>query len=140
MTTLNDVGAELAEANRISCMTDVTGYGFLGHLLEMLGDQMGARISYSSVPIIQGVLELAREGFVPGGTHDNWDSVKDHVVADALDEHQRWVLADAQTSGGLLIACDPGDRGSVRRTLRDHGLRDAEIGTITEERTVVLEA
>lgn len=140
MTTLNEVGADLAESNLISCMTDITGYGFLGHLLEMLGESMGARISYSSVPVIEGVLDMAREGFVPGGTHDNWQSVKTNVDARKLDEHQRLVLADAQTSGGLLIACDPEDRETVRRILRENELEDAVVGTITEERQVVVVA
>lgn len=111
MTTLNDVAGEalgLAHA-----ATDVTGFGFLGHLLEMLdASKVGARIDVASVPLLDGAADLYESGFYPGGSRRNLAAVE-HRVEGALDALP--FLADAQTSGGLLVALprDAVDRYSM---------------------------
>ena len=104
MTTLNDTAARLAVAHGAHAGTDVTGFGLLGHLGNILrASAVGAEVVFSAVPLFPGVLALAAEGMVPGGTRRNLEA----VVADwdpALSEAERLLCADAQTSGGLLVA------------------------------------
>ena len=106
MTTLNRAAAEAAIRSRASAVTDVTGYGLIGHLCEMaLHSGLAARISSSAVPLLPGALALAEAGFVPGGTSRNRADHEARVVwEDAVPEALRVLLCDAQTSGGLLIA------------------------------------
>ena len=106
MTTLNRDAAEAMRQVRANAATDVTGYGLLGHLREMArGSRLEARIKASAVPLLPGAKELAARGFVPGGTRRNLADLGDAVRWDAtLPEPLRILLADAQTSGGLLIA------------------------------------
>ena len=107
-TRINDVGARLAEADdepgAVHAMTDVTGFGLLGHLLEMCRAS-GMRARVRDVPLIEAALALARAGFSPGATQRNWNAYRDQVQADALDDATRALLADPQTNGGLLVAC-----------------------------------
>ena len=104
MTTLNDTAARLAVAHGAHAGTDVTGFGLLGHLGNILrASAVGAEVVFSAVPLFPGVLALAAEGMFPGGTRRNLEA----VVADwdpALSEAERLLCADAQTSGGLLVA------------------------------------
>ncbi len=109
-TRINDIGARLAEADDEPCavhaMTDVTGFGLLGHLLEICrASGMRAFVRARDVPLIEAALALARAGFSPGATRRNWDGYRDQVQADALDDVTRALLADPQTNGGLLVAC-----------------------------------
>ncbi len=100
-----DVGAHAA--------TDVTGFGLLGHLHEMLvASTVGARIDLASVPILPGVRELCGQGYFPGGSGRNLEAALAYTVG-AGDELDRKILADAQTSGGLLIALPRGAAGSI---------------------------
>ena len=105
MTHLND-GAKTAMniANANAC-TDITGYGLLGHLLEIcLGSNLCAEIKYKDIPFIQSTNNLAQGGIVPGGSKKNLSYVSDKVgFSDNLLEYQKLMIADAQTSGGLLI-------------------------------------
>ncbi len=91
---------------KIHALTDVTGFGLLGHLLEMMtGSKARARLFAGRVPVLDGVVELAEQGVVPGGTKSNMEFVQHSVqFAQELPEAKRWVLADAQTNGGLLAA------------------------------------
>jgi selenide, water dikinase len=109
MTTLNRGAAEAMLAVGVSAATDITGYGLLGHLRNMLrASGVGARIDAGAVPLLPGTAELAAAGCIPGGTRRNLEDVAGDVEWDSsLDELQRLLLCDAQTSGGLLIAVAP---------------------------------
>lgn len=110
MRGLNDVGSQAALDVGALAMTDVTGYGLLGHLHEML-DGVGAVIDHSAVPIIPGATELATQGVVPGGSKRNLAHARDFTDFGPVDPIIEILLSDAQTSGGLLIAV-PDDRVS----------------------------
>lgn len=133
MTTLNDRAAEaMLEAGAVAA-TDVTGFGLLGHLHRMLAASgVAARLEASVVPVLEGVLELARQGVVPGGSGRNHAFVSPHVDWGGLDEPEQLVLADAQTSGGLLVAAPEGERLAASFEARD--VPFAEIGTVIEGR------
>jgi len=131
MTTLNDRAAQaMLEAGAIAA-TDVTGFGLLGHLHRMLAESgVAARLDASAVPVIDGVLDLAGEGVVPGGTGRNHAFVAPHVDWGSLEEPERMVLADAQTSGGLLVAV--ADGGRLAEALRARGVPSARIGEVVD--------
>ncbi|HHG85869.1 MAG TPA: selenide, water dikinase SelD [Bacteroidetes bacterium] len=106
MTTLNKPGQALGKMEYVHALTDVTGFGLLGHLGEMCtGSGLAAEIEFDAVPRISGVEAYIAKGSIPGGTKRNWASYG-HLVEE-LDEASRYLLCDPQTSGGLLIAVDP---------------------------------
>jgi selenide, water dikinase len=103
MVKLNRVGASLAPIEGVHSITDVTGFALLGHLGEMCAASgVRAEIDFHSIPLITDLSEYLDLKLSPGGAHRNWDSYGQHV--DVKDEHQRLVLCDPQTSGGLLVA------------------------------------
>ena len=106
MTNLNSGGAKAMNAVGVNACTDITGYGLLGHLLEMCeGSKISATIECNEIPLMQGVFELAQKGFIPGGTKRNLDHVTPDVnFSKNISQEQKYLLADAQTSGGLLIS------------------------------------
>jgi selenide,water dikinase len=108
-TRLNRAGPELAALAGVHAMTDVTGFGLLGHLLEMCrGADLSARIEMSSIRLLDGVADLAADGVVTGASGRNWASYGDEVrLAPQLRGMQQALLSDPQTSGGLLVACAP---------------------------------
>ncbi|WP_425308309.1 selenide, water dikinase SelD [Ammonicoccus fulvus] len=104
MTTLNADAAQAALAAGAKAATDVTGFGLLGHLYKMCrASGVSAVLNHKAVPVLEGARESMAEGFIPGGSRRNLDWVAPHLEAD-LDENEMILLADAQTSGGLLIA------------------------------------
>ena len=109
MAALNDKAARLAVECRATACTDVTGFGLLGHLGEMCRESgLRAVVRAPDVPVLDGAARFARDGVVPGGSLDNLNYVADFVVfADSVEEHTRIILADAQTSGGLLVVLEP---------------------------------
>lgn len=131
MTTLNrDVAAVMVDVG-VSAATDVTGYGLLGHLLEMTtASGVGARIEMREVPLLEGARSLLEAGFVPAGTLRNRNAFEGRVrsTAGALD---LTLLCDAQTSGGLLMAVPEGKAAEFRRRLDESGLFYAKIGVMT---------
>ena len=138
MTTRNDVASSVMVESGIRAGTDVTGYGLLGHLRAMArASGVTAEIDAGAVPILDGVRELADAGHVPGGTRRNLEDLDADVRWEAadLDEVGRLVLADAQTSGGLLIAVPEGLVESVAGALRAQGVPAAIIGRITRDGT-----
>jgi selenide,water dikinase len=109
MVALNRAASRVAVENGATACTDVTGFGFLGHLAEM-GEAGGVGVTVRSrdVPVLAGALDLAAAGVAPGGTRKNLVFVSDHTrFAPGIDDAMKLVLADAQTSGGLLIALPP---------------------------------
>ncbi len=109
-TQLNKPGMALSRIDGVHAMTDVTGFGLLGHLLEVArGAGLGARLEMHKIPLLAGVERLARDGHVTGASGRNWDAYGAHVsLAPAISPAGRALLTDPQTSGGLLVSCDPG--------------------------------
>lgn len=108
-TQLNTAGKALGELDGVHALTDVTGFGLLGHLLEVCrGSGLGATIEMSRVPLLPGVAALAESGAVTGASRRNWASYGHEVTLDSGVSHvQQALLTDPQTSGGLLVACAP---------------------------------
>lgn len=134
-TRLNRAGPELARLPGVHAMTDVTGFGLLGHLLEMCrGSVLSARVRMSAVPLLDNVRAMARDGLVTGASARNWASYGAEVrLAPDLDGTAQALLCDPQTSGGLLIACAPEQVAHVIETLGRHGsARAAVIGSLSE--------
>jgi selenide,water dikinase len=105
MASLNRDAAQAALAAGVSAATDVTGFGLLGHLHKMArASGVTAVIDVAAVPYLAGARESARDGFIPGGSRRNLDWVRPHLEADGYDDIEQLLLADAQTSGGLLLA------------------------------------
>ena len=116
-TQLNVAGTELASLSGVHAMTDVTGFGLLGHLLEMCrGSGLAAQINAAELPLLPGVVELAQSGGITGASARNWQSYgHDVLLAPHIAATLQAVLTDPQTSGGLLIACDPNELPAVRQ-------------------------
>ncbi|MCF7885438.1 MAG: selenide, water dikinase SelD [Candidatus Marinimicrobia bacterium] len=104
MTTLNKQAAEIISNYPVNSCTDVTGFGLLGHLNEILAaSQLNAELYHKSIPIINGTQELVRQNVIPGGTRANLNYIQDKVEWSGLSETKKLILTDAQTSGGLLL-------------------------------------
>ena len=108
MSTLN---VDLTKINnKINACTDVTGYGLLGHLNEMCKNNLSANINFNDIPFIDKTKDLAKKNIIPGGTKNNFNFYKSYVKFDnSLQEYQKLMLADAQTSGGLLLSVSDKD-------------------------------
>ncbi len=142
MTTLNDDAAEVALANGATGATDVTGFGLLGHLgRAALESGVDVVIDVASVPILDGVRELAADGLIPGGSRRNLRSIEAQLDAGSVDELDVLLLADAQTSGGLLFGCEPGQVTMALAELADAGHQAAAIGELHDgdAGTIVIE-
>ena len=128
-TQLNTPGTRLGELPDVHALTDVTGFGLLGHLLEIAkGSGVGARLDWKSIPLLPGALEFAREGIATGASGRNWAGYGSRVKLGAgIGEAERAVLTDPQTSGGLLVACAPSARDAVLRSFREEGFAQAAV-------------
>ncbi len=132
MLMLSDKAAEAMVAVRASAATDVTGYGLIGHLLEMcVGAGIGAEISAAAVPVLAGARQYLKRGFRPSGTERNLESFRNRVKS-SLPESELTLLCDAQTSGGLLIAMAPERAHAFERAMAEGGLFYAKIGRLTD--------
>ncbi len=130
-TRLNRPGAELARQGGVHAMTDVTGFGLLGHLAEMCrGAGLGAVLDRGAVPVFPGARRLVAEGVKTGASGRNWASVG-AMVDGALSDAERDILCDPQTSGGLLVACAAEAAGDALAVFRAHGHDAAVIGRMT---------
>jgi selenide,water dikinase len=137
MTTLNrDVAKAMVDVG-VSAATDVTGYGLIGHLLEMCaGAHVGAEIRVSAVPLLKGAREYLERGFRPAGTVRNVDTFRRRVELSA-SETDLTLMCDAQTSGGLLIAVSPANEQALEERFREGGLFYAKIGRVNDRDSVV---
>ncbi|MBF0195794.1 MAG: selenide, water dikinase SelD [Magnetococcales bacterium] len=132
MTRLNSIGIEFAKLDGVQAMTDVTGFGLLGHLNEMcLGSSVTANIDSAKVPVIEGVQEYIDKGAIPGGTNRNWSSYGKHILG--IDDTLKAVLCDPQTSGGLLVAVDPKNMETFLATGEKAGLSMEPFGDILKK-------
>ena len=128
-TQLNAVGSRLAELPGVHAMTDVTGFGLLGHLAEICrGSALGAHIAFESLPVIPAALPLAQQGFSTGAATRNWASYGNIVrLPPDLAPWQQALLCDPQTSGGLLVSCTPATVADVLARFHQEGFAAASV-------------
>lgn len=128
MVKLNSVGERFGKLKGVHAMTDVTGFGLAGHLLEMCNaSNTTAEIEFDNLPLIDPcVMDYIQEGCIPGGTTRNFDSYGCNLSLS--EEAQRNIVCDPQTSGGLLIAVDPADLDAAQQILKEEGLWSNPIG------------
>ncbi len=135
MATLNHAACDaMVEVGANAC-TDVTGFGLLGHLYEMTGgSRVGARVTFSDIPLLPSVKELAQAGMVPGGTHRNHEYLIDHIEwAPELSDEDQLILCDAQTSGGLLISVPQEKADLLGQALAARRVPWAQVGEIIHD-------
>ncbi len=131
MCRLNSIGAEIARMPEVKALTDVTGFGLLGHLAEMCeASEVNAVIEFSRIPQLDGVADYMALDCVPGGTVRNFNSYG-HKIAPINDE-QKNLLCDPQTSGGLLIAVEPQAEHELEALLKEHDVSVHPIGHLVE--------
>ena len=129
MVTLNKPGAMFASIEGVKAMTDVTGFGLLGHLSEMCaGSGLAAEIEFDKVPVISSLGYYLEQKCFPGGTQRNWNSYGDKIGD--ITEEQRYVLADPQTSGGLLVAVTEEASAEFEELLKANNLPSASFGRL----------
>jgi len=128
-TRLNTPGQALSELEGVHALTDVTGFGLLGHTLELCrGARLSARLSMAATPLLDGVRELAAQGFVTGASDRNWAGYGASVtLAPSVGATDRALLTDPQTSGGLLVACAPEAVDEVLAIFRRDGFEQASV-------------
>ena len=137
MTTLNRDAARAMVDTGVHAATDVTGYGLVGHLLEMCaGSGLGAELRVSAVPVLAGARERLARGVAPEGTRRNEETFRERIRS-AVAPSEAMLLCDAQTSGGLLISVAPERAGELERRFQESGLFYAKIGTMTSGDPVV---
>ncbi|HMU98632.1 MAG TPA: selenide, water dikinase SelD [Chitinophagales bacterium] len=132
MTTLNDLGLFFADFEGIKAMTDVTGFGLLGHLTEMCeGSGVSAVVEFDKVPVIPSVYDYIEGNCIPGGTNRNWQSYG-HKISN-LSEKQKYILADPQTSGGLLIAVEEVFSNEFEQIMQNKQMPLQSFGLLEEQ-------
>ena len=133
MTTLNRAASEAMLEVGASAATDVTGFGLIGHLVQMLDDRMGALLEAGAIPVLPHAVDLADRGSFPGGSRRNYEMTRDVVDVRDLAGGERDVLFDAQTSGGLLIAVEEKRAEALLGSLHARGVEGAaRIGRFVE--------
>ena len=133
MGSLNLAAAEAMAATGVPAATDVTGFGLVGHLLQMLGGEVSAELHFDAIPVLEGAVELASRGILPGGSRRNLDAMSARTDVGSLDAARRAVLFDSQTSGGLLIAVGPERTATLLAELDGRGVdKAAKIGRLIE--------
>ena len=128
-TTLNRAGTALAQLPGVHAMTDVTGFGLAGHLLEMCrGAQLSAEIAFGALPLLAEAVQHAQAGMATGASARNWTSYGAEVqLPQDMPVWQQKLLTDPQTSGGLLVACAPDAAARVLEIMRTHGCDEAAL-------------
>lgn len=138
MTVLNRIGAELAEIRGVRAMTDVTGFGLLGHLTEMCeGSGLSAEIELDRVPVFMEAYGYISQNCIPGGTHRNWDSYGSQIRL--KEESDKLILCDPQTSGGLLIAVDEDHAEEVEALFTEHGIKPVPFGRVISKTDALIQ-
>ena len=128
-TKLNKPGKALSEMAGVHALTDVTGFGLLGHLLELArGAKLTAQLSMSQIPLLPGVEDLAHQGYFTGASGRNWEAYgKDVQLSPSVTQAQHMLLTDPQTSGGLLVSCDPSSVEDVLALFHREGFEAAAV-------------
>lgn len=131
MCQLNKIGPAIAKINGVTAMTDVTGFGLAGHLIEMcLGAKLSAKIDVDSLPLLPKAKAYLEMGCIPGGTHRNYDSYGEHLPS--VNEEQKALLCDPQTSGGLLISVSTSHEEELIALLEANDIAPISIGQLVE--------
>ena len=129
MCQMNSIGSQFSQVDGVTAMTDVTGFGLLGHLIEICeGSNLSAVVFADKIKTLDGVKDYIAQGCVPGGTGRNFESYG-HKVG-ALTEEQKAILCDPQTSGGLLVAVEPNSVQTVIEIAKDAGIDLYEVGEL----------
>jgi selenide,water dikinase len=137
MLTLNKPGAQFGKLNYVNAMTDVTGFGLLGHLCEMCeGSGLSAEINFSEVPRFDFLDEYIQQKSMPGGTTRNWQSYGSKISS--ITEEQKSILADPQTSGGLLVSVDKNKKDEFEKFASSIGLQLKSFGKLTKKNDKVV--
>jgi selenide,water dikinase len=137
MTMLNRDAARVMVEAGVNAATDITGYGLVGHLLEMCsGSHVGAHIRTSAVPVLKDAREYLARGFRPEGSQRNVETFRKRVESSVSDA-ELTLMCDAQTSGGLLIAVSPSNERALTERFRESGLFYAKIGELNDRDSVV---
>jgi selenide, water dikinase len=139
-THLNRVGVELAKMDFVHALTDVTGFGLAGHLLEIArGSKLAAMVAFDALPLIEQAVGFAKEGMATGATGRNWNGYgADVLTPDGFEPWQRVLVTDPQTSGGLLVSCAPEGADAVLAAFRADGFSEAAvIGQLLEGPSMV---
>ena len=128
-TKLNKPGKALSEMAGVHALTDVTGFGLLGHLLELArGAKLAAHLEMAKIPLLPGVEQLAHDGYFTGASGRNWEAYgKDVELSPSVSQAQHMLLTDPQTSGGLLVSCDAGSVDEVLALFRREGFGEAAV-------------
>jgi selenide,water dikinase len=130
---LNNAARDAIREVGVSAATDVTGYGFLGHLTEMLeASGVGAVVHRDEVPVWERAVPLANAGVYPGGLTSNREYLQDRVTADGVDQNDLLPLYDPQTSGGLLLAVPRARASALVGALDKRGVTGAVVGEVVE--------
>ncbi len=140
-TQLNTPGIALSNMPGVHALTDVTGFGLLGHLLEMCrGANVQGQVNWADVPLIPEAVAFAQQKVVTGASGRNWMGYGAEVtLPDGIEDWQKNLLTDPQTSGGLLLACSPDTEQEVLRLFKEHGFEDArKIGSIAQGQGVLV--
>lgn len=138
MSFLNKTASEIALDFSANAVTDVTGFGLLGHLFEMTNNKASVKLDYSSIPILESAFELAEMGLFPGGSFRNRDHFQKHIkiMNENLSKDEIMLLYDAQTSGGLLISVPNNKADKMLDKLKSAGIEwCAEIGEVHAAKT-----
>lgn len=133
MTTLNKKASEIARKYKVHACTDVTGFGFLGHLHEMMDGKYSCRVFADQVPLMKEVLHYAEEFYLTAAAQKNRNHVGDFVKFENVSFAMEEALFDPQTSGGLLLAVDSSEAEVMAKEMQDCGLPAAIVGEITEK-------
>jgi selenide, water dikinase len=134
---LNKAASDAMREVGVSAATDVTGYGFLGHLTEMLeASGVGAVVGRDEVPVWERAVPLANDGVYPGGLKSNREYLEDRVTADGVSQDDLLPLYDPQTSGGLLVAVPKEQALALVRALEGRGTLAAMVGEVVEDQTI----
>jgi selenide, water dikinase len=134
-TRLNTPGVQFARMAEVHAMTDITGFGLLGHLMEVCrGSRLGARVRFADIPVLPAALPLAQAGYATGASDRNWASCESEVrLPSGSPAWHRKLLTDPQTSGGLLVACAPDAADEVLGLFsREHFTQARVIGSLEE--------
>ena len=140
-TKLNTPGVALADMPGVHALTDVTGFGLAGHLLEMCrGAKVQGQLNWKDIPVIPQAIEFSRQNVFTGASTRNWAGYGAEVQIDtSIEQWQKNLLTDPQTSGGLLLACDPASEQAVLDLFKQHGFEDArKIGQVVSGTGVVV--
>ncbi|QFU24919.1 selenide, water dikinase SelD [Shewanella eurypsychrophilus] len=137
MCELNVLGPMIAKLSGVNAMTDVTGFGLAGHLVEMCqGATLNAQIQLSAIPLLPKAKSYLDMGCIPGGTHRNYDSYGEYLPE--LTDDQKGIICDPQTSGGLLISVSPDAEQELIDLLSQHNVPTQCIGTMTNQAQTTL--